>query len=494
MQDSRPAPATHATQMPRAVPATPPLGHAGSAGAFGGRRRTRRRVFASATGAAGAAFGALACSPGAGPAAPPNAPVKAPVTLRLAFPAGVAEHTMALRGPVFRQRHPHVTLDVGFEPPNEYHTTLAARFAGNSIGDLLFLESGDEAAYAFWAAKGVLERLDPYVARDKYELSAFLPPAVQALRAIDGKLWGFPYLAHVARCGLFFNRAMFETAGLRPPTDDWTYGDITEYASRLTTRSGTAADIWGGGRKLGGDLAVMAATRAFGGDLYTPDGRHTLIASRPSLEALSWWLDRILKDQIVASDLVSEDPRELLEQGKLAFAMGYDPGDRVAVARKLNPAGVPWGLALMPRGPGGRRGGVFLNSPLGMASTSRHKGDAWELQKLLAETETGVIMGLPPAASGQRTSHFGARRDVYEDLRVLNAPDMPPGVMAALVRSMELPEPFWFAANHRMVEVEHVVNAELRRALTGEVQYDSGFFANLAQQVQAVLDRPRAEA
>ena len=41
-------------------------------------------------------------------------------------------------------------------------------------------------------------------------------------------------------------------------------------------------------------------------------------------------------------------PRTLREQGKLAFAMGYNPGDRIRVANALNPAGVPWRLALMP--------------------------------------------------------------------------------------------------------------------------------------------------
>jgi multiple sugar transport system substrate-binding protein len=441
--------------------------------------------------AAAAASAAAACGPGAAPGAPGDAAGKAPVTLRLSFPAGVAEHTMAVRGPVFQKHFPHVTLQL--EPAAEYPATLAAQVAGNAIGDLLFLESGGEAFYARWAANGVLTKLDPLVERDKYDTSVFLPQAVQALRAVDGKIWGFPYLAYMACCGLFYNRALFDKAGLRPPTDAWTYDAIAEHAQRLTTRTGpnnATVDVWGGGRKLGSDLAVAAVTRAFGGDLYAPDGKHTLIASRPSQEALTWWLDRSLKDRSVTNDLMVKNPRGLLEQGKLAFAMGYTPGDRVAVARALNAAGVPWGLALMPRGPAGRRGGVFVNAPLGMAKITRHQNEAWELQKFLADKETGVIMGLPEAGSGQHVSHFGARRDVYTDARVLKAPDMPPGVMAALARSMELPEPFWYPRNFRGTEVSQVLNTELRRALTGEVPYDEGFFDTLAQQVQAVLDLP----
>jgi hypothetical protein len=73
---------------------------------------------------------------------------------------------------------------------------------------------------------------------------------------------------------------------------------------------------------------------------------------------------------------------------------------------------------------------------------------------------------------------------------VLNAPDMPPGVMAALARSMELPEPLGFAANFLAAEAEAVINQEMRKAVLGEVQYDGGFFQNLANQVQLILDKP----
>ena len=68
------------------------------------------------------------------------------------------------------------------------------------------------------------------------------------------------------------------------------------------------------------------------------------------------------------------------------------------------------------------------------------------------------------------------RKDVYTDPRVLNAPDMPPGVMAALARSMELPEPC-FTAN--FLAAEWRSDPQRRRwgrRCSGEVQYDGGFF------------------
>ncbi|MDQ3701515.1 MAG: extracellular solute-binding protein [Chloroflexota bacterium] len=429
---------------------------------------------------------AAACGPLAGPTSKPGG--KEPVTLRLVWQATEAEHTFAVRGPVFEQKFPHVKLQ--FEPSSEYLTKLAVLFGSNTIGDVMFLEADDEGFFGFWAAQGVLTQLDPFIKRDKYDLNVFFTTALEALKIVDGKIWAFPYKAFMARCGLFYNSALFQQNGLLLPTDDWSYDDVAQTARRLTKRSGADVEIWGGGRNFGGDFSFMAVTRAFGGDLYTKDGKRTLLASEGSRQAISWWLDRFLKDQSVALNPVVANPRASFEQGKVAFAMGYNPGDRRLVANALKPAGVPWGLALMPKGPSGRRGGAFFLTPTGMAKITRHPDEAWEFQKFLAEKETGVVMGFPGAVSGQTSAHFGVRKDVYQDPRVLNAPDMPPGVMAALARSMELPEPPGFAANFLAADAEKVLNAEIAKAVRGEVQYDGGFFQNLANQVQVILDRP----
>ncbi|MGH2369692.1 MAG: ABC transporter substrate-binding protein [Chloroflexota bacterium] len=448
---------------------------------------TRRWMLSGMT-LGGAAL--AACGPFPAQSGPQTS--KEPVTLRLLWQATEAEHTMSVRGPVFEQRFPHVKLQ--FEPTSEYLTKLAVYFSTNTIGDVMFLEADDEGFHGFWAAQGVLNQLDPYIRRDKFDMNGFFPTAIEALKVVDGKIWAFPYKAFMARCGLFYNSALFQQDGVPLPTDNWTYDDILQNARRLTKREGTEIAVWGGGRNFGGDFSFMAVTRAFGGDLYSKDGKKTLIASEGSRQGISWWLDRFLKDQTVALNPAVGNPRGEFEKGKVAFAMGYNPGDRRLVANALGPAGVPWGLSLMPKGPSGRRGAAFFLTPTGMAKITKHPDEAWEFQKFLAEKETGVVMGLPSPVSGQTSAHFGVRKDVYTDPRVLNAPDMPPGVMAALARSMELPEPPGFAANFLAAEAEKVLNTEIAKAVRGEVQYDGGFFQNLAQQIQLVLDKPAPSA
>lgn len=454
---------------------------------------SKRSLFRGAIAVAGSALGAAACGvPGAAPAGGRKDGGQLTAKVRMGFPAGTADSVIPQRMPDFQQRYPHVTIE--FEPSSEYLPKLAAQFASDSVSDVVFLESDDEAFYCFWAAKGTLTQLDSFISRDKVDLKVFLPQAIDALKIVDGKIWGYPYTAFMARCGLFYNKAMFDQVGIPVPTDDWTYDQIADAAKRLTKRSGGDVEVWGGGRKFGGDIAVASVVRAFGGDLYSPDGKQTLINAKGSQEAISWWFDRSLKDQSIANDLVVKNPEGLMGTGKVAFAMGYNPGDRVTVARLMNTAGAPWGLTLMPKGPAGRRGGSFFNSPLGVAKITKSPDAVWEVLKFMAEKETGLIAGLPSAGSTQTSSHFGARKDVYQDPRFLNAPNMAPGVMAALARSMELPEPFHFAANFKASDVEGVLNAELTKALKGESQYDQGFFDNMARQIQAILTQPKSLA
>jgi multiple sugar transport system substrate-binding protein len=431
---------------------------------------------------------AAACGRTQRPSGEPAAQQHAPVTVRLNWVTGGFEHVYQTMIPVFEQRSPWIKVQLEASP--DYLEKLTTLFASDTIGDVMFLESDDEAFFAFWAAAGKLRQLDDFITRDRYDLNVFFPEAIRAIKSVDGKMWCFPYNAFMARCGIFYNIDLFDNAGVKVPTDDWTYDELAQAAQRLTKRTGSEVEIWGGGRKMGGDLAFAAIMRAFGGDLYAADGKRTLVGTSPSQQAINWWLDRYLIDGTILPDLAGNH-FTLFQQGTAAFAAGHNPGDRILAARTLNPNNVRWGLALMPKGPAGRRGGSFFLSSIGIAEISKHADVAWELQKFLAEKETGVVMGLPSVESGQTTSHFGVRRDVYTDPRVLNAPGMPPGVMQALARSLELPEPLHYAYNFRAAEVEKGLNDEVRKAVRGEVKANAGFFENLERQIQNVLDQPR---
>jgi ABC-type glycerol-3-phosphate transport system substrate-binding protein len=144
-------------------------------------------------------------------------------------------------------------------------------------------------------------------------------------------------------------------------------------------------------------------------------------------------------------------------------------------------------MALMPKGPAGRRGGMLQSSAMSLTRDSRQRDAAWELQKWMTDRETGVLFGL--ASKGSLTP--GARPDVYRDPRFLGRPDLPPGVQDVARRAMDEPEPFNLAWNFLGNDIDRVLREGMGQLLTGERAPETGFLQDLNARIQAILDRPR---
>ena len=145
-------------------------------------RKATRRAHLRATATLAASGLVAACAPSVSAPGGNNASAKKdPVNLRLVWRATEAEWTFSQRLPYFQEKFPHVKVDVEFMPADEFYTKVGVLFSSNSMGDVTFLEADDEAFYGFWTARGVLKQLDPFIARDKYDMSVFVPNTVEAL-------------------------------------------------------------------------------------------------------------------------------------------------------------------------------------------------------------------------------------------------------------------------------------------------------------------------
>jgi ABC-type glycerol-3-phosphate transport system substrate-binding protein len=243
----------------------------------------------------------------------------------------------------------------------------------------------------------------------------------------------------------------------------------------------------GGGLGMGWfELTTMISIfRAWGGDVFSPDGRRSVLSAPAVGAALRWHLDRFLRERTLVLPSPAADPQKLFTEGKLALWGRNNPG----AAGGLIPLRdqLDWGMTLMPRGPAGRRGGMFQSSAMAMFRDSRARDQAWKLQQWMTDKETGVQFAL--ASKGSLTP--GARPDVYTDPRFLGRPDLPPGVQETARRAMEEPEPFNLAWNFRGAEVDRLLREAMDRLLREESTPEAGFFQELDRLVQGVLDQPR---
>ncbi len=182
-----------------------------------------------------------ACAP-VPPAAPAVAPTAAepvapateekPVTILWAFWGSPEEQTSHQRvAEAYMKEHPNVKFEYLSAPWDDYFTKMQTLWAGGdaaAIPDVLFLWPTPS-----YAAKGVLEDLQPYIEKDKYNLEDYWPYLLDSAR-YKGDVYGLP--RDIEAHALYYNRKLFDEAGMTVPTDEWTWDDLMAAAEKLTKK------------------------------------------------------------------------------------------------------------------------------------------------------------------------------------------------------------------------------------------------------------------
>ncbi|MCC3372906.1 ABC transporter substrate-binding protein [Cohnella sp. REN36] len=90
------------------------------------------------------------------------------------------------------------------------------------------------------AEENLLKPLDPLIKGDKLDMSDYLPNVMDAIREQgNGQLYGLSPTFYSS--ALFYNKKLFEKAGVNPPTDGMTWDEVFNLARQLKSGSGKDA-------------------------------------------------------------------------------------------------------------------------------------------------------------------------------------------------------------------------------------------------------------
>ena len=128
----------------------------------------------------------------------------------------------------FEEKHPDVNVNVTYTPYNDYFTRLRTELAGKKGPDVFWMNGPNFYQYA---SLGLIKNLQPLIERDNLDTSVYTP-ALKELYAYDQKLYGLPYFQDVI--GLFFNKKLFDEAGIPYPDETWTWETVEEVGRKLT--------------------------------------------------------------------------------------------------------------------------------------------------------------------------------------------------------------------------------------------------------------------
>lgn len=269
----------------------------------------------------------------------------------------------------FKQRHPNIEIRRETSTFDSFLTKYMAQAAGGSLPDVMYNHYSWTQNFI---ANGIVHPLDEFIARTPDFGMADLPEAGLAYFRRDGKLYGLP--TDMAPKLLYFNKDIFDKAGLKYPDETWTFEKMIETAKKLKSGSG-ATKIFGfsPSPKPAPDLSTVFLM-PYGGRFLSPDETQVVINSPEAVKTMSMWLDLLVKDGVTPS-LAEELLLEKVDPWKSGHAAMHINGAWIMTELSKQKA-FKWGATHVPKGPQGRFSPA-VGSALVMPASSRNKEAAW---------------------------------------------------------------------------------------------------------------------
>ena len=301
---------------------------------------------------------------------------------------------------MFMEKHPNIIVEE--QPvPGEYDTTVLAQIAAGDPPDVFV--SGDVFVAPF-IKDGVAADLTPFFEADPdLKEEDFYPSVIDYFRGPDGHVYMLPDAVDVQR--IYYNKDLFDAAGVAYPSEGWTTDDFKQTAAALTKGEGPDkiygffADSW---------WAVwLPYVWMNGGDLLSEDGTQCTLTEPEAVEALEWYGDFIRQGY-------SPSPEELEGLGMGGwdlFVTGHAAMLQTGgwdIPSFEEEAEFEWGMVTLPKG---KSEATFLHlSNYVMAANSENKEAAWEFMKFLASPE---VYNLEAAAYGRGFPPTAAITDAF---------------------------------------------------------------------------------
>ncbi len=273
----------------------------------------------------------------------------------------------------FEVLHPDIKVNVEVADWDSYWEKLKVQVAGGTPPDVFAM---DAPLFADWQSRNVLLDLKPYIDKDPAILDGVYPITLKAYNTGTG-IFGLP--RDFQTIVLYYNKDMFDAAGLAYPTDAWTYDDLRATAKKLTldkNGDGTTDQwgFWDGGYDM--EPFWGALVWAYGGDVVDPAAGKTLIASPEATAAFQLFDDMWLTDKSLPTE------QQLAQFGYDGFlsgvsAMGMSGHWSVPEYSQVT---FHWDVAPLPLGPKGRATSVN-SAGFVVAKDSKNPDAAWEFVK-----------------------------------------------------------------------------------------------------------------
>jgi len=277
----------------------------------------------------------------------------------------------------FEKEYPNIEVELISAP--DYPQKVQTMITGGEPPDITYFQIEEFRPFAI---RGVLMDLNEFIRKDK----EFNPKDYYSFMIEDSKYenkiyWMPAYFSPVA---LFYNKTLFDEAGLEYPNDKWTWKEFLTAAKKLTKdKDGDGrTDQFGFGGGLWNTHRWPIMVWQNGGEIFNKDGTKCVMDSKEAVESIQFCYDLEHKYNVApkieeGEQAKGQDINQMFSSGRIA--MFFTTRYYVPVLRQTKD--FQWDVA--PVFHQKRRSTCYVAGGYSILKGSKHPEEAWKFVKFL---------------------------------------------------------------------------------------------------------------
>lgn len=266
----------------------------------------------------------------------------------------------------FEKENPHIKIDIQINGWDNYWTAMEAAATGGSLPDTFWMHSNN---IYYYGANGELKDLTPYIEKSsEVDLSNY-PDGLVKIYNIKGKQYAVP--KDYDTVALWYNKTLFDQAGIAYPDDTWTWKDLKDAARKLTKPDKSQYGFCAGLINQEGYYNFVYQN---GGEIITDDKKSGY--DEPATVAGIEEYFSYVKEGLSPAIYDDKERAEALENGLCAMGMfgswnlsGFAASDYM----KQN-----FDCAVLPMSNDGKKASIFNGIGNAMSASCKHPDEAWK--------------------------------------------------------------------------------------------------------------------
>ena len=272
-----------------------------------------------------------------------------------------------------------IKAEIQVTPWGEYWTMLEAGATGGNLPDVFWMHSNEIGKYAEY---DMLLDLTDKISADGVDLANYPEDIVNLYKNANGAQLALP--KDIDTVGLWYNKTMFDEAGIAYPDASWDWEQLAETAKKLTKDDGSQYGMHMSPPEY--HPGFFNTIYAYNGEIINADKTKSGFDKPETIEAMKL-VESMIKDGSMppANTIAEVDPVALLTSGKIAM-VGFGSW-MITTLIENEYVQEHCDIAVLPKGPDGRRPTIYNGLGWAAAGNTSNPDEAWALIKYMTSKE-----------------------------------------------------------------------------------------------------------